>query len=794
MTSKGEKERALYGLFFHQLQAHLVSDLKRVCPMHVMTEWMEMWWGPLRRLTLATSSRDTRHATLNMVRRLQMKELYQGRYGARQDYAQPAHSDRGPIGSAYLKSYGHLDAQRVELDERFLDPSLESLLRQLGEYVELGEGTWYSVVTRDEKTYLSWHVGADDQRHARPALQSFATHSAADGRAIEDAAFERYQLAPGNLVERFCRAARPTTWRDVRSVWGQRVEPDSDDEDAEDEHDEDELDAEAEHLGDGADAADVDVAPTMAARALRVLDVLDDTKLEWCNLRPADTAAVSGTAELWDGGRRIGTFAGGMRRGKPDGHGRLELATGDVWCGEMAGGMLGGRGEAQDEGGNHFVGNMLVPESLMTHAANAQRAARAAARTANAPFDVDGARRAASKLRVASLREALRELGEGELGTKPALVERLVAAQHEQWRRSSDDATAVAASIEGIAERVGFAGKLVRASGGMEEGLFEEGTLALLHACSVPMSLYTDVEAAVAAAESAATAAAATAAALGASASAASTSSSAPSSAPASVSPAAPQRGTPSTSPARAEQAADEASDARREEAAGWPRRSCAERRLLPRGCTAAGPGGVLEVLEEAAAADAAARLQHASQALRHARLRAMLAIVRSHLGLVAEGSGGGSPSAEAQALRDRQGWWFAQLGLGVPALAAELQRRATELGLSFDAGCDLLDREADLLEEVKFAAKLTCSAPRERVRKSVLPSEQGTRGETMLGGKRKAAQSVLGGELERAERLIKQKLADLEVLRARVEELKARQREADAFDTRRDGADDAGA
>ena len=71
--------------------------------MHVMCEWMEMWCrGPLRRLTLATSNKDTAHATLNMIRRMWGRERFGKEHGARASYAEPSHAAHGPIGDAYL--------------------------------------------------------------------------------------------------------------------------------------------------------------------------------------------------------------------------------------------------------------------------------------------------------------------------------------------------------------------------------------------------------------------------------------------------------------------------------------------------------------------------------------------------------------------------------------------------------------------------------------------------------------------------------------------------------------------
>jgi hypothetical protein len=176
-----EKHRTLYGLFYHQLTTHLVADLKRVCPMHVMCEWMEMWWGPLRRLTVATSSKDAKHATLNIMRRMPMRERMGNEHGARASYAEPSHSDHGPIGDAYLKHYGPCDGQRLELDERFQGPELEALLCQIPEYAELGEGAWYSLVKRDGRDVIIWNVGKSDPDQALPAQQHFRSHSAKDG-------------------------------------------------------------------------------------------------------------------------------------------------------------------------------------------------------------------------------------------------------------------------------------------------------------------------------------------------------------------------------------------------------------------------------------------------------------------------------------------------------------------------------------------------------------------------------------------------------------------------------------
>ena len=522
MTAKGEKHRTLYGLFFHQLTAHLVGDLKRVCTMHVMCEWMEMWWGPLRRLTLATSSKDTAHATLNMIRRMWGRQEFGKDHGARASYAEPSHSDHGPIGDAYLKNYGALDRERLELDERFLGADLEALLRQIPEYVELGEGVWYSRATRSGKEVLVFHVGADDPDHALPARQHFRSQSARDGRALEEAAFERMRRAPGSLVAAFCSggvaaAPRPTSvWAELLRRAERTVEPDTDDEDDEDDDDDDALHAEARELvGDGDD--DVEVAPAGPSAPLSILDA-DTVSGVWSDAAGAPLATSTsglGVAYLCARGERIGTFSGTLAHGKPEGHGRLEMGSGDGWCGEMKEGEVAGRGEAWDEAGNRFTGQTPAPPWLLASAARVAAAAARAARAARAPFDAPyGEEYKASKalhaLNVPGLRRACVAEGVGDKGTKPILVARLLDVK----RMAHEAAQSVSASAEvGAPPEGGHAGTIAWAGGGEEQGLWEEGTLKLLHREDMTIAMKGSIASAIARAEGAAAAAATQAAA-----------------------------------------------------------------------------------------------------------------------------------------------------------------------------------------------------------------------------------------------------------------------------------------
>ena len=343
-TKNGSKTRTLYGLFYHQLTTHLVGDLKRVCPMHVMCEWMEMWWGPLRRLTLATSSKSAAHATLNALRRMCMRQRFGQECGARGSYAEPSHSDHGPISNAYLKHYGACDGERLELDERFLNAELEALLRQIPEYLELGEGVWYSVSSREGHDVLVFHVGAKDVDHVLPERQHFGNNSAAYGRAIEDAAFERMRRVPDNLFSRYCDASSPgpasrgvsAAWEEVLRRAQATTNPIEEDEDEDEDDgvgagDDDELEDEAHELADD-DDVDVDVAPSNPAPPLAILEPASLSGTWRIATNGCDGAGV---AHLYVGGRRVGVFKGILRRGKPDGHGRLETASGDGWCGQM---------------------------------------------------------------------------------------------------------------------------------------------------------------------------------------------------------------------------------------------------------------------------------------------------------------------------------------------------------------------------------------------------------------------------------------------------------------------------
>ena len=516
MTKNGEKPRTLYGLFFHQLTAHLVSDLKRVCPMHVMCEWMEMWWGPLRRLTLATSSKDAKHATLNMITRMPMRELFCNELGARASYAEPSHSDHGPIGDAYLKHYGACDGERLELDERFLGPELEALLRQIPEYLELGEGTWYSVTKREQSDVLIFHVGSSDPDHALPAPQHFRSHSAKDGKNLEDKAFEAMVRIPGNLFHRFCTTSAtppPSLWADVL----RRAQPDAEpiEPDTDDEEDEFEFEDEAttsSPLEDEADAlagdeGEVDVAPAGPIAPLRVLDI-DQLSGVWSDASGAPLAKTiegNGEAFLRANGRTLAMFKGTLKRGEPDGHGRLEMkSSGDGWRGEMVNGEVGGHGEAWDEAGNTFVGSTSSPRWLLDEAASAVRRAAAAARKSNAPFDAKTIGVEINRMHMPALRAALVANGESEKLTsarKPELVARLLEVQRQaHLAMQQGDAS----SEDPMIPEWGYAGTVTWATGSEEHGLFEELTFKLLHTTTMNVAMKNATAKAIALAEEAA--------------------------------------------------------------------------------------------------------------------------------------------------------------------------------------------------------------------------------------------------------------------------------------------------
>lgn len=170
-----EKQRVLYGMFFHQLVAHLGSDVKYVCPMHAMTEWFEMLWGPLRHLTLATSSRDTKHALLNMVRRLQVTELWTRLHGERAELASASHA---ALATGFEEHYGAMQRARIELDERFTGSEhFPALIATVPEYLETN--LWHHIETRGSSRVLVFHSGPEDTNHAQPKRQHFRNADAA---------------------------------------------------------------------------------------------------------------------------------------------------------------------------------------------------------------------------------------------------------------------------------------------------------------------------------------------------------------------------------------------------------------------------------------------------------------------------------------------------------------------------------------------------------------------------------------------------------------------------------------
>lgn len=143
-TKKGQTLRPLFGIFFHQAVSHLTSFLKLWCPMHTMTEWFEMMWGPMRRLLLTVTNRKSESATLQLIIRMQMQALFQRLHGMRAQYSGAGHSDGGAVRKAFEKYFGETSRERVVLDERFLDDTeFPAFLQTIAPYLVMGPGVWY---------------------------------------------------------------------------------------------------------------------------------------------------------------------------------------------------------------------------------------------------------------------------------------------------------------------------------------------------------------------------------------------------------------------------------------------------------------------------------------------------------------------------------------------------------------------------------------------------------------------------------------------------------------------------
>ena len=155
------------------------------------------------------------------------------------------------------------------------------------------------------------------------------------------------------------------------------------------------------------------------------------------------------------------------------------------------------------------------------------------------------------------------------------------------------------------------------------------------------------------------------------------------------------------------------------------------------------------------------------------ARDRALLAIADDTIRERERGTGMGESEAGAD-LHTRRLAFFISSGVGLPALTAALARSASGMGKSRDEYVAFLLEAPDLIEELRRAAHLTACAPRVAVREQDV-SLTGSRGEQLLGGTERARAKVLGSEFDQAVRAFKRCQADLELKRARMEDLKAR-------------------
>ena len=128
-----------------------------------------------------------------------------------------------------------------------------------------------------------------------------------------------------------------------------------------------------------------------------------------------------------------------------------------------------------------------------------------------------------------------------------------------------------------------------------------------------------------------------------------------------------------------------------------------------------------------------------------------------------------------------RRDCFFAEEGVGVPALAAAIARGAADTRKAHDAYVAFLHTNADLIGDLRRRARLTACAPRVHARESEV-RVTGSRGERLLGGTDKARATVLGSELEQAERALKRQKADLKLQEARVADLRAKRDANEAY------------
>ena len=175
-SKTGERLRDLYGNYWHQLTAHLIPELKRVSTALTMSEWMEMLWGNLRRLTLATSDRKLEHTTWNMSVRTQMQAILKEQHGARNMYASDSYSDHGAIAKAYAESgYEKMDDDfDLELDERIWSHSaFAAFALMVPEHLELG--IWHYWEKAGGKRSLMLRTARSTPNFAQPARRELLT-------------------------------------------------------------------------------------------------------------------------------------------------------------------------------------------------------------------------------------------------------------------------------------------------------------------------------------------------------------------------------------------------------------------------------------------------------------------------------------------------------------------------------------------------------------------------------------------------------------------------------------------
>jgi hypothetical protein len=203
--------------------------------------------------------------------------------------------------------------------------------------------------------------------------------------------------------------------------------------------------------------------------------------------------------------------------------------------------------------------------------------------------------------------------------------------------------------------------------------------------------------------------------------------------------------------------------------------RACSERRLLPPDSPYASPGGLLEQLEALERTAITSRLQGTARIrLSQARDCALLAV--AHHAIQARESGASTGGSETEAdLYTRQHSFLLTRGVGVSAFSAALTRCSSRMKKTRDEYVSFLISEAaDLIVDLRRAARLTPCAPRAAVRETEV-RVTGSRGERLLGGTERARATVLRSEYEQAVRVRKRLEADVQRAKAREADLLAK-------------------